>query len=274
MKTTGLLSAALALAGVARSCPTGELPTRVIANVEVVDTPLVRAAYELINIFRPLQPYLYNHLMRTWLWGAAAFNHNATLKAEQDLELHAIGCLLHDLGWDMRPNSPWHSLTNPFEVDGGLGAVAWVKENKNLWSTDWDEQRLERLYDGITLQGMASYLVGKNVQSVWVVQSIEFEFPGPRSPMIPDADYDSILGAYSNHYVYRGTNETFTFIAATKPNGTYGTILEQFGTNLVPGYNATGHHVYDIVEGGYLTEISMYANETKVTGSLLGPGAI
>lgn len=76
------------------------LPTTKIANIEVVNTPLVQDAVELIKAFIPLQPYLYNHLMRSWLFGAAAFNNNATLKASVDLELHAVGTLLHDLGWD------------------------------------------------------------------------------------------------------------------------------------------------------------------------------
>ncbi|KAI2622600.1 hypothetical protein GGS21DRAFT_494389 [Xylaria nigripes] len=34
------------------------------------------------------------------LFGAAAMNANETLKNWIDLELHAVGTLLHDLGWD------------------------------------------------------------------------------------------------------------------------------------------------------------------------------
>ncbi|KAJ8128211.1 hypothetical protein O1611_g5426 [Lasiodiplodia mahajangana] len=115
MKFSGLISSlAVASTVVAASVPkkTGSkcnLPTTKIANIEVVDTPLVREAMELIKAFIPLQPYLYNHLMRSWLFGAAALNNNATLKATVDLEVQAVGAMLHDLGWDMRPNSPWHS---------------------------------------------------------------------------------------------------------------------------------------------------------------------
>jgi hypothetical protein len=100
MKFSGLVSS-LAVAGAVTATPCkGNLPTTKIANIEVVDTPLVRDAVNLIKAFIPLQPYLYNHLMRSWLFGAAAFNNNATLKASIDLELHAVGTLLHDLGWD------------------------------------------------------------------------------------------------------------------------------------------------------------------------------
>ncbi|KAI0429298.1 hypothetical protein F5Y09DRAFT_331956 [Xylaria sp. FL1042] len=238
-----------------------QLPTTKIANIEVVDTPLVRDAIKLVKQFIPLQPYLYNHLMRSWLFGAAAFNNNATLKASIDLELHAVGTLMHDLGWDMRPNSPWHSTNRPFEVDSGLGAVAFVKENGGKW----DESRLERMYDGITLQGMGSYLAGKNIDTNWIVQSVEFEFPGPRSPLIRDADYDTILAEFPNDTVFRGTNETFTWLALTKPAGTRGTFIDYFGTAYVPGYGPQSHVAFDLITGGVADEIAQHPNSTFVS---------
>ncbi|KAJ8129478.1 hypothetical protein O1611_g4153 [Lasiodiplodia mahajangana] len=106
MKFSAGLISSLAVAGTtfaapSKKCPAGTLPTTVIAGVEVVDTQIVRDAHELVKAFIPLQSYLYNHVVRTWLLGAAALNNNATLKAEVDLELHAVGSLLHDLGWDL-----------------------------------------------------------------------------------------------------------------------------------------------------------------------------
>ncbi|KAI0117831.1 hypothetical protein GGR51DRAFT_500260 [Nemania sp. FL0031] len=267
MKFSGLISSlAVASTALAASVPKKteskcNLPTTKIANIEVVNTPLVQEAVKLIKEFIPLQPYLYNHLMRSWLFGAAALNNNATLKATVDLELHAIGTMLHDLGWDMRPNSPWHSADLPFEVDSALGAVAFVKENNG----GWDDNRLERMHDGITLQGMGTYLQGKNIDSNWIVRSVEFEFPGPRSPLIPDADYDSILGEFPNDTVFRGSNETFTWLALTKPAGTRGTFIDYFGTAYVPGYGPQSHVAFDLITGGVASEITQYPNSTFVS---------
>ncbi|KAI1422635.1 hypothetical protein F5Y12DRAFT_600401 [Xylaria sp. FL1777] len=262
MKFSNIVSC-LAVAGAASARATRRsnecLPTTKIANIEVVYTPLVQDALELIKAFIPLQPYLYGHLMRSWLFGAAAFNKNATLKAEVDLEVHALGALLHDLGWDMRPNSPWHSSDMPFETDSGLGAVAFIKEH-NL--PGWSANRLERVYDGITLQGMGTYLPGKNIDTQWIVQSVEFEFPGPRSPLIADEDYDSIFAEYPNDTVFRGTNETFTWLALTKPNGTRSTFVDYFGTAFVPGYGPQAHVAFDLITGGVATEIAQYPNVT------------
>ncbi|KAI1120059.1 hypothetical protein F5Y10DRAFT_259141 [Nemania abortiva] len=267
MKFSGLISSlAVASAATAASVPSKKpekcnLPTTKIANIEVIDTPLVREAVKLIKNFIPLQPYLYNHLMRSWLFGAAALNNNATLKATVDLEVQAVGALLHDLGWDMRPNSPWHSETLPFEVDSALGAVDFVKGQKAGWS----DNRLERLHDGITLQGMGSYLNGKNIDSNWIVKSVEFEFPGPRNPLVTDAQYDSILAEFPNDTVLRGSNETFTWLALTKPAGTRGTFIDQFGVAYVPGYGPLTHIAFDLITGGIAGEIEANPNSTFVS---------
>ncbi|KAI0141886.1 hypothetical protein GGR57DRAFT_486366 [Xylariaceae sp. FL1272] len=275
MKFASFVSA-LALAGAGAAAPEKSkgVKTRKIANIEVIDTPLVNAAIDLVRVFQPIQPYLYNHVLRTWLFGSAALNNNATLKASIDLELHAIGSMLHDLGWDMRNNTPWHSLTHPFEVDSGLGAVEFVKQNKKLWTSHWDDARLEKLYDGIVLQGQGSYLPGKNFQSQFIVSSVGFEIPGSRSPMIRDEDYDTILTAYPNHYILRGSNETFTYLCETKPaQALAGTFTEGFGV-YVPGFDTSPYKPFAIITNNVAVEKAAYGNETAYTGSILGPGAV
>ncbi|KAJ2985694.1 hypothetical protein NUW58_g5397 [Xylaria curta] len=143
-----------------------------------------------------------------------------------------------------------------------LGAVEFVKGHE---SACWNSNRLERLYDGITLQGMGTYLEGKNIDSNWIVRSVEFEFPGPRSPLIRNADYDSILSEFPNDTVFRGTNETFTWLALTKPAGTRGTFIDNFGTAYVPGYGPQSHVAFDLITGGVKDEIAQYPNSTFVS---------
>jgi len=95
MKVKSIVSV-LAFSATAFASPKG-LPTTVIAGVEVVDTQIVRDAHALISKF---PDFLYFHCMRTWLYGAAVINTNETLKRQVDLEAHALGTILHDLGWD------------------------------------------------------------------------------------------------------------------------------------------------------------------------------
>ncbi|KAI1432382.1 hypothetical protein GGR50DRAFT_674925 [Xylaria sp. CBS 124048] len=259
MKLANIISA-LILTGTAAAAAAAKYPTTVIAGVEVIDTPIVRSARQLIEVFEPLQPYLVKHLYRTWLFGAAAINANETLKSSLDLELHAVGTLLHDLGWDMRPDSPWVTKDQRFETDSGISAVNWVK-SQNCASQAWDEIRLERMYDGIALQTEHSIASGKNLQSQWIVNSVGFEFPG-KSPLIPDEDYYNILAAYPNHYLFRGTNATFTWLAETKPNGTYNNFIQGFGLHYVAGFNITGKTMFDSIYNAAVTEQSEYPNAT------------
>jgi len=93
-----------------KGCPSGSgpsVPYTTVAGIKVIDTPLVRKARALVEA--NFEPPLVRHMYRSWLFGAAAINNNATLAAEVDLEAQAVGTILHDLGWDQRPNSPWRS---------------------------------------------------------------------------------------------------------------------------------------------------------------------
>ncbi|KAI1745557.1 hypothetical protein F4680DRAFT_106802 [Xylaria scruposa] len=222
--------------------PGGKLPTTTLYGVEVVDTQIVRDAQ---NVIKNFTPYLHKHSLRTWLLGAAAINANKTLKASVDMELHAVATILHDLGWDMTPNSPWISPDMRFEVDGALGATKFVKGHKD--AKNWDPVRLEKVYDGIVMHGSPGLQVGKNLDVQWILKSISFDNPGARDPAIPEAQYKSVLAGLPADDIGHGTNETWVWLAATKPVATYNTIVEPFGTAFVPGYNAVGHRIFDLI---------------------------
>ncbi|TGJ80614.1 hypothetical protein E0Z10_g8153 [Xylaria hypoxylon] len=243
------LIAPLALVATASCTPYKHLRTTKLFGVEVVDTDLVRDARAVISKF---DGFLYKHSMRTWLFGAAALNANKTLKASVDLELHAVSTILHDLGWDMTPNSPWVSTEYRFETDGALGAVKFVKGHKD--AKKWDEYRLQKLHDGIALHGSPGLSVGKNQDVQTTLLSIGFDNPGQRPEQVPEKEYLSILKGLPNNDITYGTNLTWTWLAATKPAATYNTIVEPWGTAYVPGYNATGHRVFDIVVGALITQ--------------------
>ena len=223
MKFSGIVSN-LALAGAAAaSCkPRGQYPTTTVAGVEVIDTPIVQAARQFVeDYYKDYQPYLTNHLYRTWLFGAAAINNNATLKAELDLEVHAVGSLLHDLGWDskffaltvscclgdanhelrkVKPHSPYVTADYSFEIDSGRFAMEWIKNWTaiNGGSKQWDELRLQKVNIGIMLQTFVGAQDFVFLDSYWITKSVGFEFPAPESPLIGAENYDNIWAAYSN----------------------------------------------------------------------------
>ncbi|GAP90916.1 hypothetical protein SAMD00023353_5100360 [Rosellinia necatrix] len=263
MKVSTIVSG-LALAGAALGVSIKpRYPTTIVAGVEVIDTPIVRAVRAFIeDYYKDYQPYLTNHLYRTWLFGAAAINGNATLKATLDLEVHAVGSMLHDLGWDIKPHSPYITADYTFEVDSGRFAMDWIKNwaAKNGAAAAWDEVRLQKVNLGIMLQ---TFIGGSDfvfADSHWIVKSVGFEFPVGESPLIPSKTYDAVWKAYSNNTLFRGTNYTFTNMAAYKPEVTYTTFLSDFGNNYVPGYSNKGRTLFSLIQGGLQGEIAEYPN--------------
>ncbi|TGJ85662.1 hypothetical protein E0Z10_g3129 [Xylaria hypoxylon] len=270
MKFSSIVSG-LALAGAVAAHPSsssscdkrGKHPTTTIAGVQVIDTPIVRSVRTFIEeYYKEYQPYLTGHLYRTWLFGAAAINNNATLKASLDLEVHAVGSMLHDLGWDIKPHSPYVTADYSFEIDSGRFAMDWIKN----WTAthggaeEWDELRLQKVNLGILLQTF----VGSNEfvfpESYWITKSVGFEFPVGESPLIGSENYDNIWKAYSNSTMFRGTNFTFTNMAVYKPAVTYTSFLSEFGLHYVPGYNNADNTLFALIEGGLQQEIAEFPN--------------
>ncbi|TRX88193.1 hypothetical protein FHL15_010882 [Xylaria flabelliformis] len=225
-----------------KSCAHGNhtFPLTTIAGIKAVDTPLVQKARALVEA--NFEPYLVRHMYRSWLFGAAAINNNATLASEIDLEVHALGTLLHDLGWDQRPDSPWRSTDRRFEIDGAIGATNWIKENGP--KAEWDAVRLQLVWDAISLHGTPSISEYKQPDVKFIVESISMDYPGPH-PALTEEDYNSIIAAYPQDGLLEGTNDTFTFLCRTKPDSTYDTWIEPWGVAFVEGYNPVGHRLFD-----------------------------
>ncbi|KAI1350596.1 hypothetical protein F5Y01DRAFT_315653 [Xylaria sp. FL0043] len=268
MKFSSIVSG-LAVAGAATAgcVKRGQYPTTTVAGVEVIDTPIVRACRTFIeDYYREYQPYLTGHLYRTWLFGAAAINNNATLKAELDLEVHALGSMLHDLGWDIKPHSPYTTGEYSFEIDSGRFAMDWIKNYTAIHggAEEWDELRLQKINIGILLQTFVGSPDFVFLDSQWITKSVGFEFPTGESPLIGAENYNNIWAAYSNSTFFRGTNFTFTNYAVYKPAATYTTFISDFGNHYVPGYNNVNNTLFALIQGGLQQELAQYPNVTFV----------
>jgi HD superfamily phosphodiesterase len=90
----------------------------VLAGIEVPDTALVRDAIDLSRTLS--EPYLFNHVMRSWLFGIL-LSEGAELAPNP--ELLAVSAVLHDLGLTDR-----YTAENRFEVDGANAARAFLKD--------------------------------------------------------------------------------------------------------------------------------------------------
>jgi hypothetical protein len=114
--------------------------TRLLAGVIVPDTPIVSRAIAYAR--EHCEPYLFNHVMRSWLFAVAI----AQLKGSpHDPEVLAVATLLHDIGLAKAFSGPLR-----FEVEGANAARAFARAQGMM------EGRAQAIWDGVALNSTPS----------------------------------------------------------------------------------------------------------------------
>src|SRR5262245_53243228 len=114
--------------------------TRVLAGVSVPDSPLISRTIDYAR--QNSEPYLFNHVMRSWLFAVAL----AQLKqSAYDEEVLAVSTILHDLGLSEAFNGPLR-----FEVEGANAARAFARKQ------GIDDRRAQVIWDGVALNSTPS----------------------------------------------------------------------------------------------------------------------
>ncbi|KAJ4354294.1 uncharacterized protein N0V89_006028 [Didymosphaeria variabile] len=196
------------------------LPTRMLAGVTVPDTPLISKA---INFARKHgSESTYNHVLRSLLLG---FIIADKILPSRDREVHAIAALLHDLGFPIGhpPESTIISEDKRFEIDGAHAARAFLR--KEGLSEDWDEHRLQLVWDAIALHTIGSIVFEKEPE----------EFPR--------------LG------LMKELKANMCSLCVSKPQTTYDNTVGEWGDKFVKGYDRKGKLTQDLLETCNLDEI-------------------
>jgi hypothetical protein len=168
------------------------------------------------------EDYLFNHVMRTWLFGVLIISHNTTLQQTVDLEVHALGSLLHDLGLVL--NASWITPDRRFEVDGGFAATNFVEDfvaQDPTSSASWDANRLQLLWDAVVLSSEAKISWYKQATVASVTYGVGIDLGGPDRG-VTLAEYNTVVAAFPFLDFLPGVNQTFVELCMRKPASTYG----------------------------------------------------
>ncbi|KAH9897400.1 hypothetical protein F4778DRAFT_782986 [Xylariomycetidae sp. FL2044] len=220
---------------------TAPYPNTTIAGYTVIDTPIVRLAQEYAR--NHSSEAVFKHQMRAWLFGSLIVNNNETYRNTVDLEIQAVGALLHDLGWDMSEGSVVVSADKRFEVDGAIASRGFLEM---YGDENWDQRRTQLVWDAIALHTTRTIGYYKENEVGVVSMGISVDYDGLRAE-VSQEDFDAITTAYPNDDLKVATNETFTWLCATKPAATYDNQLQPWGERYVPDYNTTGHLRIDTI---------------------------
>src|SRR6202789_3143629 len=152
----------------------------ILAGIKVTDTRLVRDAIDLAR--SSSEPYLFNHVMRSWLFGIL-LSENA--KPLPDPELLAVSTVLHDLGLTDR-----YMAEERFEVDGANAARAFLKERGIA------TLQLQLVWDAIALHTTRSIALHKEPEVAMAHSGIAVDVLGAGLDRIPHDKQEAIVAAF------------------------------------------------------------------------------
>lgn len=210
--------------------------TQTIADVVVPATPLVDQAIEYAR--RSCEPYLFNHVMRSWLF---AVRLGQLQEIEHDAEVLAVGTLLHDITLNERFAGP-----RRFEVEAADLARDFARK------VGLDGRRAQLVWDSVALNSTPSIGLHKEGEVSLCTAGICFDVVGLNYDRIPSVEVRRIVAEFPRLEMKRKMSGCFYSIARDHPETTFDNFIRDFGERLVPGYSAPS--VVDLVMGAPFEE--------------------
>ena len=194
----------------------------VFAGIKVTDTSLVRDAIDLAR--SSSEPYLFNHVMRSWLFGIL-LSEGAELAP--DPELLAVSAILHDLGLTDR-----YTAADRFEVDGANAARAFLKDR------GISTQQIQVVWDAIALHTTPSIALHKEPEVAMTHSGIAVDVIGVGLDRIQQDKQRAVLTEFPRLAFKNQFKECLYNVVRRKPAASFDNFLRDFGSQYVEGFTA------------------------------------
>jgi hypothetical protein len=207
-----------------------------LAGIKVPDSALVRDAIELAR--SSSSPFLFNHVMRSWLFGVLIAEG---AQAAPDSEVLAVSAILHDLGLTDR-----FAAQDRFEVDGANAARSFLND-RNI-----PKQQIQLVWDAIALHTTRSIALHKEPEVAFTHSGISLDAIGAGLELIPQEKLRAVLIEFPRLSMKTELKACLCSIVRRKPQTSYDNILRDFGTQYVDGYKAPSFA--DLIENAPFAE--------------------
>jgi hypothetical protein len=194
----------------------------VLAGIKATDTTLVRDAIDLSR--SSLEPYLFNHVMRSWLFGIL-LSEGAELAP--DPELLAVSAVLHDLGLTDR-----YTAEDRFEVDGANAARAFLKDR------GISTQQTQVVWDAIALHTTPTIALHKEPEVAMTHTGIAVDVLGVGLDRIPQDKQRAVLTEFPRLAFKNQFQACLCNVVRRKPATSFDNVLRDFGSRYVEGFTA------------------------------------
>jgi hypothetical protein len=191
--------------------------------ISLPDSKMVIDAQDLAR--QSSEPYLFNHVMRSWIFSAALAKAE---KVQPDPELLAVSVLLHDLGL----TDKYATNDNRFEIDGANAARSFLQEYR-LTSSD-----MQFVWDAIALHSTRSIALHKGPVVSLCHSGVQVDVSGIQYEAIEPSVMEHILHAYPRLSFKKNLTSCLCGIVRRKPTTTFDNFMHDFGERYVSGYQA------------------------------------
>jgi HD domain len=191
-----------------------------VAGISLVDSDIARAATELSREASPR--YLFNHAMRTFLFGSLIGRAQGQ---KFDPEVLYLACILHDLGLTERFEGDL-----PFEIQGAEAAREFLRQH------GYDNDKARVVWDGIA---MHASLIGhyKQAEIRLVGEGAGADVVGPDFVQIKKADVDEVLEAFPRMQFKTSFLKTCANVVRKHPRGASRSFMRDVGDRYVADFH-------------------------------------
>ena len=221
--------------GMVNARAAGNAAPRKVAGIPMVDTMIAKAANELALSASP--PYLYNHAVRTYLFGALI---GRAAKLKFDEELLYLACVLHDLGLTKR-----FIGNRPFEIEGAIAAGNFLRQ-QGLSVT-----KAAVVWDGIAMHPLAISQYRKP-EIALVGAGAGADVVGAGLEDVTASDRDAVLHAFPRLGFKSEFVATCADVVRQHPAGAARTFMRDIGERNVQGFKPA--NICDAIERAPFSE--------------------
>lgn len=192
----------------------------VVAGVRIVDSEVARKATELSRSVSP--PYLFNHAVRTYIFGSLT---GKALGLKFDEEVLYLACILHDLGLTERFVGKL-----PFEIQGAEAARQFLEERS------YAKEKAAMVWDGIAMHASA---IGhfKRPEIRLVGEGAGADVVGPDSSQISKAQVTEVLRSFPRLQFKDAFLKTCADVVRKYPGGAGRSFMRDIGERYVPEFH-------------------------------------
>jgi HD domain len=193
-----------------------------VAGVRLVDSKIAKSATELSRSVSP--PYLFNHAMRTFIFGSLV---GRARKQKFDEEILYLACVLHDLGLTER-----FAGDPPFEIQGAEVAKQFLEEHSYV------KEKIGIVWDGIAMHASA---IGqyKQPEVALVGEGAAADVIKPDVSQIQSSEVGETVRVFPRLQFKEAFVQTCAEVVRKHPRGASSSFMRDIRERYVPEFHAT-----------------------------------